>query len=1041
MGRNSVPTPEPASDDAAAAALGSIRDRFPFKRYQNSGSAAVLSRSSKAVPKTSRSHHHHKRKFFFFPFKGKSWFYLCIFMVIFMFGLASMVLQSSIMSVFIFRPGVGRDRMRWRWSVREGLELGSSLEFVQRRWLELNGSKLDWLRSQPRIGVRPPRIGLIIGNMKKDPSTLMLYSVIKNLKGLGYLFKIYAMGDGGALSVWQEIGGQISILSPERYGHIDWSIFEGVVADSLEAKDAISSLMQEPFCSVPLIWIIQEDTLANRLLLYESSGWNHLISNWKNAFSRADAVVFPDFSFPMLYSLLDTGNFFVIPGSPIDVWAAERYSKTHSKDQLRKENGFDDDDVLVLIVGSSFFYNELAWDYAVTIHDLEPLLIKYAGSNDAGFTSKFIFLFGNSSKDYDDDFQDVAARLGLLQGSLKHYGINSDVNGLMLMADVILYGSSQDEQGFPPLVTRALSFEIPVIAPDYPVITKYVVDGVHGIIFQKKDPEALKNAFSLLISEGKLTKLAHSVASSGRHRAKNMFASESFKAYAKLLEHVCDFPSDVMLPGHTSHLNGSIWEWHLFRKELDWLSSNAEDLHEEGLLGKNSSIFYHIEESMTNYHPGKHEAQNSTEDLEDELPTVQDWDIVSEMESSEEVDRLENEEIDERMEKDIGEWDDIYRNARKSEKLRFEANERDEGELERTGQPLCIYEIYDGAGGWPFLHHGSLYRGLSLSTKARRLSSDDVDAVGRLPILNDTYYRDILCEIGGMFSIANVINDIHKTPWIGFQSWRAAGRKVSLSRKAEDVLEKAIQENTKGDVIYFWASLNTDIGIVENHDLPTFWSTCDIINAGRCRTTFEYAFRRMYGLPSNVEALPPMPEGGGHWLALHSWVMPTPSFLEFVMFSRMFADSLHSLHMNSSKMPDCKLGFSALEKHCYCRLLELLVNVWAYHSARRIVHINPHTGSLQEQHPVEQRKGLMWVKYFNSTLLKSMDEDLAEAADDGDHPYEKWLWPLTGEVYWQGVYEQEREQRYRLKMDKKRKMKEKLIDRLKHGYKQKTLAG
>lgn len=53
-----------------------------------------------------------------------------------------------------------------------------------------------------------------------------------------------------------------------------------------------------------------------------------------------------------------------------------------------------------------------------------------------------------------------------------------------------------------------------------------------------------------------------------------------------------------------------------------------------------------------------------------------------------------------------------------------------------------------------------------------------------------------------------------------------------------------------------------------------------------CRTAFEDAFRLMYALPSNIEALPPMPEDGGHWSALHSWVMPTPSFLEFVMFSR-----------------------------------------------------------------------------------------------------------------------------------------------------------
>lgn len=66
------------------------------------------------------------------------------------------------------------------------------------------------------------------------------------------------------------------------------------------------------------------------------------------------------------------------------------------------------------------------------------------------------------------------------------------------------------------------------------------------------------------------------------------------------------------------------------------------------------------------------------------------------------------------MEKDSGVWEEIYRNARKSEKMKFEMNERDEGELERTGQALCIYETYDGSGVWPFLHHGSLYRGLSL---------------------------------------------------------------------------------------------------------------------------------------------------------------------------------------------------------------------------------------------------------------------------------------------------------------------------------------
>ena len=70
------------------------------------------------------------------------------------------------------------------------------------------------------------------------------------------------------------------------------------------------------------------------------------------------------------------------------------------------------------------------------------------------------------------------------------------------------------------------------------------------------------------------------------------------------------------------------------------------------------------------------------------------------------------------------------------------------------------------------------------STKARRLSSDDVDAVNRLPFLNNSRYRDLLCEMGGLFSIAYKVDEIHKKPWIGFQSWRTSGRKVCLRARS-----------------------------------------------------------------------------------------------------------------------------------------------------------------------------------------------------------------------------------------------------------------
>ncbi|XP_058083227.1 uncharacterized protein LOC131231146 isoform X2 [Magnolia sinica] len=943
-----------------------------------------------------------------FQIKGTSLFYAAVAAAVFIFLVAATMLQSSMTAGL----RSGREN-RWR-SLGGGFMRGTSLRFTMSQRFATEGSILDQLRMEGRSGIRLPTLAII-----------------------------YAIEDDEAHPLWDQIGCRVSILGPEIASRIDWSIYDGVVLSSLEAKEAISSLMQEPFCSVPLIWIVQEDTLGKRLPTYTEMGWEHLIMEWRRAFNRADVVVFPDYTLPMLYSVLDTGNFFVISGSPVDAWTAEHYIESHSKNQLRKENGFHDDDLVILVIGTSLFYNELPWDYAVVMHAIGPLLTKAMRAQDLRGSFEIVFLCGNSTDGYRDALQEIASHLGFPDGSVSHYGMDVDVNSVLLMADIVLYGSFQEEQGFPPLLIRAMSFEVPIIAPDLAIIKRYVVNGVHGLIFQAREPETLTRAFSILVSDMKLSKFAHVVASSGKLLARNILASECITGYAKLLENVLQFPSDSMLPGPISQLQKYNWEWNLFRKKTYERGTEfvVQNIDENRTLIRKTSIVYVLEEELASDNHTRNTSEIEIESTTPDHLTQLDWDEMTEIESSEELERREMQEIEERMEKPSQSWDEIYRNARKAEKLKSEVYERDEGELERMGQSLCIYEIYNGAGAWPFLHRGALYRGLSLSTRARRSRSDDVDAVLRLPFLNDTYYKDLLCEIGGMFSIAKEVDSIHNIPWIGFQSWRAVGRRVSLSKKAEKMLEETIQLETKGDIFYYWARTDRD-NKGGNVNL-SFWSLCDILNGGNCRAVFEKTLRQMYSLPLEIAALPPMPDDGHLWSALHSWAMPTPSFLEFVMFSRIFIDSLDGLNHNLSSTKACLLGSSKLqEKHCYCRMLELLVNVWAYHSARKMVYIDPNSGLIEEQHPIEGRKGLMWVRYFNFTLLKSMDEDLAEEADDEDHqPNNRWLWPLTGEVHWQGVYEREREERYRQKMDKKRKTKEKILERHKYGYKQKTLGG
>lgn len=145
-------------------------------------------------------------------------------------------------------------------------------------------------------------------------------------------------------------------------------------------------------------------------------------------------------------------------------------------------------------------------------------------------------------------------------------------------------------------------------------------------------------AFSLLISNGELTKFAHSIASSSRLVAKNMLVSECITGYAKLLENVFNFPSDVVLPGNSSQINQGMWEWYYFHEE-----ENTGDMEDKDPV--NPSVVFDLEEHMGDFVSVKNASDDSNDSLDVDSPTELDWDILTEIESSEEVDRLEMEEV------------------------------------------------------------------------------------------------------------------------------------------------------------------------------------------------------------------------------------------------------------------------------------------------------------------------------------------------------------------------------------------------------------
>ncbi|GKU96742.1 hypothetical protein SLEP1_g9944 [Rubroshorea leprosula] len=893
------------------------------------------------------------------------------------------------------------------------------LEKFKREGSEVHlSSSSSFNRSQHRFEYRKPQLALVFPDLLVDPQQLLMVTVAAALRELGYAIQVYSLKDGPVLNIWQSLGVPVTILQAGAKVEIvvDWLNYDGILICSLEVKDIISSLMQEPFKSVPVIWTIHERTLAIRSREYASSGQTALMNDWKKVFNRATVVVFQNYALPMIYSKFDTGNYYVVPGSPAEAWKAKTGMKL-DVDNPRVAMDFGPD--FLIVVGNQFSYKGLWLEHALILQALFPLF-----ANNTNSQAEIIVLSGELTSNYGMVIECIAFNLGYPGGVVKHVAFDGDVDGVLSMASLVIHGSFLEEPSFPEILTKAMSLGKPIIAPDLPSIRKHVDDRVNGYLFSKENITVLTQIILQVISNWKLSSEALSIALKGKETVKNMMVLDTVEGYALLLEDVVKLPSETAPPKAVKNIPPILkneWLWNLFEA---FINSTYED--------RTWRSFKFLENIEKRWSHSQIEHSRSLTAVDDSF-SYESWQEVKNIQIMTTKRRREEEELKDRTDQPRGTWEYVYRTAKRIGHNKNDLHERDEGELQRTGQPLCIYEPYYGIGTWPFLHNNSLYHGIGLSTRGRRPGMGDIDAPSRLPLLNDPYFRDVLGEYGAFFAIAYRIDRLHKNAWIGFQSWRATARQASLSKVAESALLNAIETRKHGDTLYFWVRMDMDPRNNLQHD---FWSFCDAINAGNCTFAFSEAFKRMYGVELDLNSLPPMPEDGT-WSVMQSWALPTRSFLEFVMFSRMFVDALDALMYDVHHQSDrCYLSLSK-DKHCYSRLLELLVNVWAYHSARRMVYVNPETGVMQEYYKLKNRQGKMWVKWFTFSTLKGMDEDLAEEADS-DHPKRRWLWPSTGEVVWQGVFERERNLRNKEKEKRKQRSKDKLA-RMRKRYHQKAL--
>ncbi|XP_020573840.1 uncharacterized protein LOC110020175 [Phalaenopsis equestris] len=692
---------------------------------------------------------------------------------------------------------------------------------------------------------------------------------------------VFSFQDGTVHTVWRAIGIQVNILplGMKQGFTINWLDYSGVLVSSVQAGLVISCFLQEPFKSVPVIWTIQEPSLAIRLSSYAKNSHSGVFSQWKQVFSRTNVVVFTNYFLPLMFSAFDVGNYFVIPSSVSEAWMADTFIAAHNDSNLRIDTNYSSEDFIIALVGSKFEYSGMWLEQALVLQGLTPLQNEFRSKNYSYHILKVGILNGNSSNTYNMSLEITALNFDYPKGVVHEIGGGADDYSFLGIADVVIYASFLEEQSFPPVLLQAMSLGKLVVAPDLDMINKYIVDGVNGFLYPKGNVGKLMQLLRRAISNGELSYLAKQIALVGQRQARNLMVSETIQGYSWLLENVLLFPSDISLPKAITEIPSKMkeeWQWHLFQN-LSALDNLNEKRRKYEFLDK-------LEWNQTHT-----EADANTNSRLDESFSFINWKEEKMIEAVNVRKRLEEEELKNRADQPHATWEEVYRSAKRADRAKNELHETDEKELERTGQPLCIYEPYFEEGTWFFLHNSSLYRGIGLSSKGLRPGAYDIDASSRLTLLGNSYYRDMLGEFGALFALANRIDRVHKNAWIGFQSWRVGAKKESLSKKAEKALLESIEGQKHGDALYFWVGMDKDPRNPQNQD---FWTFCDSINAGNCRFVVSEALRQMYGVPHDWDSLPPMPSIGGTWSVMHSWALPTRSFLEFVMFSRMFVDAL-----------------------------------------------------------------------------------------------------------------------------------------------------
>lgn len=124
-------------------------------------------------------------------------------------------------------------------------------------------------------------------------------------------------------------------------------------------------------------------------------------------------VVFSDYAMAMMYSVFNSGNFFVIPGSPKETWEVKHFMALNRKKDLLSKLRFKSDDFVIAVVESQFSYTGIWREHALVMQATMHLMAKFKMNDSIGTSLRLVIVSNNFNNTYGMALQTVALQTGI----------------------------------------------------------------------------------------------------------------------------------------------------------------------------------------------------------------------------------------------------------------------------------------------------------------------------------------------------------------------------------------------------------------------------------------------------------------------------------------------------------------------------------------------------------------------------------------------------------------------------------------------------